>query len=388
MKKLTKVFAVVLTLCMLFSTVAFAEEPVANMTYDEWLAEQENINSDSGTEERDLEPVKVIEGEGDKIQVYSAESTKTDRITSITDGVIGTDTYQAFEGSFSSAEDTATYSFAIDFSQMDSAAVCLVRKGYVGTNIIVYDEDGNKVLSKATNSRQAKCWAYIDKPSDTTAICNYTVVTTPNSYEERASDYRIIVGNKNNTELLMSGMENTVLLDQYYEAKLNLQNNSYVPNVGEYWYKYQRNSTSVITIVSSVTDIRFKVLDVNTLHVEYDSAEDELSSHRTSFVGAGSWICAEKARLTTLVGPEYYLVVYCTNPDESVPLRTGSMATAVGNPIMGRSSTTISPGISVTATSSTYSPTRTFSVTGASIPNTAQVDSVTLYGATTAKLIR
>ena len=53
----------------------------------------------------------------------------------------------------------------------------------------------------------------------------------------------------------MSGIENTVLLDQYYESKVNLQNNSYVPNVGEYWYKYKRNSTSVITILSSATDI-------------------------------------------------------------------------------------------------------------------------------------
>lgn len=239
-------------------------------------------------------------------------------------------------------------------------------------------------MNKATNSRQAKCWAYIDKPSDTAAICNYAVVATPNSYEERASDYRIIVGNKNNTELLMSGMENTVLLDQYYEAKLNLQNNAYVPNVGEYWYKYQRNSTSVITILSSVTDIRFKVLDVN-LNVEYDSAAYP-STHRTSFVGG--WICAERARLTTLVGSEHYLVVYCTKPDESVPLRSGSMATAVGNPVMGTGSTTISPGISVTATSSGYSPTRTFSVTGGSIPNTAQVDSVTLYGTIGSNLLR
>ena len=46
--------------------------------------------------------------------------------------------------------------FSIDFSQMDSAAVCLVRKGYVGTNIKVYDENGNQVLNKGTNYEQAK----------------------------------------------------------------------------------------------------------------------------------------------------------------------------------------------------------------------------------------
>ena len=69
-------------------------------------------------------------------------------------------------------------------------------------------------------------------------------------------------------------------MDQYYESKVNLQNNSYVPNVGEYWYKYKRNSTSVITILSSATDIRFKILNVDTLAVMYDSAKDD-DTHKT-----------------------------------------------------------------------------------------------------------
>lgn len=297
------------------------------------------------------------------------------------------DEYQVFEGSFTSAEDSVTYNFSIDFSQMDSAAVCLVRKGYVGTNIKVYDEDGNQVLNRGTNSRQAKNWGYIDKPSDDATVCNYTVVAIPNSYEDRASDYRIVVGDKNDTELMMSGIENTVLLDQYYESEVNLQNNSYVPNVGEYWYKYKRNSTSVITILSSVTDIRFKILNVDTLAVMYDSATDD-GTHKTSFTGSGSWCCAEKARLNTVVGTEYYLVVYCTNPTEGVSLRTGSMATAVGNPVMCAASTKIVPGTAVTATGSGYSSTKTFSVTGSDIPDTAQVKSIYLYGTTMSNIKR
>ena len=203
----------------------------------------------------------------------------------------------------------------------------------------------------------------------------------------RASDYRIIVGDKNDTELMMSGIENTVLLDQYYESKVNLQNNSYVPNVGEYWYKYKRNSTSVITILSSATDIRFKILNVDTLAVMYDSAKDD-DTHKTSFTGSGGWCCAEKARLTTVVGTEYYLVVYCTNPTEGVSLRTGSIATAVGNPVMCAASTKIIPGTSVTATGSGYSSTRTFSVSGDDIPNTAQVRTISLSGTGMSKIKR
>ena len=131
--------------------------------------------------------------------------------------VAAAEQYQVFEGSFSSAGASATYNFSIDFSQMDSAAVCLVRKGYVGTSIKVYDESGNQILARATTKRQAKNWGFIDKPSADATVCNYTVVATPNAYESRASDYRIIVGNKNDTELMMSGIENTVLLEQYYE---------------------------------------------------------------------------------------------------------------------------------------------------------------------------
>ena len=519
MKKVTKIFAFAVAICMLFSvttTTAFAEETITNMTYDEWLAEQENNNTD--IEENDLEPVKVTTEEN-QIQTQSMEYTErvgfrsldsifeekgeielddtvsmdnmaenlTDSISvdtemertaptanlipvivnedSLSEGQITTDTriaffyndtdedgdtiasryvdgsavdyiigtinggfveqitdpgtyylyyqvedsageysrvvgysikvieapaketYQAFEGSFTSEKDSATYDFSIDFSQMDSAAVCLVRKGYVGTNIKVYDENGNQVLNKGTNYRQAKNWGYIDKPSDDVTVCNYTVVATPNSYEDRASDYRIIVGDKNDTELMMSGIENTVLLDQYYESKVNLQNNSYVPNVGEYWYKYKRNSTSVITILSSATDIRFKILNVDTLAVMYDSAKDD-DTHKTSFTGSGGWCCAEKARLTTVVGTEYYLVVYCTNPTEGVSLRTGSIATAVGNPVMCAASTKIIPGTSVTATGSGYSSTRTFSVSGDDIPNTAQVRTISLSGTGMSKIKR
>lgn len=75
MKKVTKIFAFAVAICMLFSvttTTAFAEETITNMTYDEWLAEQENNNTD--IEENDLEPVKVTTEEN-QIQTQSMEYT-------------------------------------------------------------------------------------------------------------------------------------------------------------------------------------------------------------------------------------------------------------------------------------------------------------------------
>lgn len=290
MKKLTKILAFTLAIEMLFSTMnttVFAEEAINNMTYEEWLVEQENSSFDTTGEEMDLEPVRVISKEN-QTQAYSMEYTErvgfrtldsifenkekmqldnkvsADSVTgnltngisvdngqertaptanlvpvivnedSLLDGQITTETwiaffyndadddedtivaryvdgsavdyilgeidggfvvqitapgtyylyyqvedsageysrvvgysidvieasvdekYQVFEGSFTSAEDSATYNFSIDFSQMDSAAICLVRTGYVGTSIKVYDENGNQVLIKGTSNRQAK----------------------------------------------------------------------------------------------------------------------------------------------------------------------------------------------------------------------------------------
>lgn len=301
------------------------------------------------------------------------------RVISFSIDVVAAEEFQVFEGSFNSAEDTAIYNFAVDFSEMDSVAVCLVRKGYVGSRIEVLDENGNQVLLRGTNSRQAKNWGFIDRPSNDATICNYSVVVTPVSYENRASDYRIIIGDKKDTERMMSGIENTVLLEQYYESQVNLQNSAYVPNVGEYWYKYRRESTSVITILSSVYDIRFKILDADTLEPLYDSANFS-NTHKTSFTGNGSWICAEKARLTTVVGTEYYLVVYSTSPNEGLSLRTGSMATAVGNPVMCGGSTTISPNSSIRISSSSFSSSLTFNISGANLPETAKVRQVSLSG--------
>ena len=519
-KRITKLLSKTLTLSMLFSATVFAEEPgtIRDMTYEEWLVEQESVSDSASAAESDMEPVKAVSQEQEVsavAQTHEAESTGntpldaileekgtydlkgevnrdrlaydvTDSISSdgimelsaptadlipviyneesLVNGEISTDTvlvffyndtvdddvtitgryvdgsavpyilgeidgafvmqitepgsfelyyqiedstgafsrvvrysitvvaaaeqYQVFEGSFSSAGASATYNFSIDFSQMDSAAVCLVRKGYVGTSIKVYDESGNQILARATTKRQAKNWGFIDKPSADATVCNYTVVATPNAYESRASDYRIIVGNKNDTELMMSGIENTVLLEQYYEAQNNLQHNDYAPNVGEYWYKYKRESTSVITILSNVDDIRFKILDISSQHVMFDSAAHS-DTHKTTFTGSGAWTCAEKARLTTVVGTEYYLVVYCTNPNASLSLRDGStMTTAVGNPVMCQGGATIEPGRSVTARSSGYSSTTTFDVQGDNLPKTGQIVDVTLHGVAMSRIER
>lgn len=196
----------------------------------------------------------------------------------------------------------------------------------------------------------------------------------------------------------MLTMEGKALRDElleYFEfdnttpsnSSFNQRRAQILPEAFEFLFQEFTKSFTDNVTYNGLTDIRFKILNVDTLAVMYDSAKDD-DTHKTSFTGSGGWCCAEKARLTTVVGTEYYLVVYCTNPTEGVSLRTGSIATAVGNPVMCAASTKIIPGTSVTATGSGYSSTRTFSVSGDDIPNTAQVRTISLSGTGMSKIKR
>ncbi|SFB23105.1 hypothetical protein SAMN05216249_11438 [Acetitomaculum ruminis DSM 5522] len=286
--------------------------------------------------------------------------------------------YQIFEDNFKSANDYLRYNFSLDFSKMDSAAVCLVRKGYVGARIKVFDEKGNQILQKEVGYRHAKNWGFIDKPSADATICNYTITVTPISYQNKASNFRIIVGDKKDTELMMSGKDNAVLLDEYCESKVNLENNQYVPNVGEYWFKFTKSTRSVITVLSNVYNIHFKVLKASNLFPEYDSSLDN-KSHKTSFLGNGPWKCAEKSDLTDIIDfDEYYLVVYSENPQNGLFLKTGTMATAVGNPVMSPGNITISPNIHMKINNSRYTPLYFNFNQITYLPNTAQAIDVNL----------
>lgn len=89
-------------------------------------------------------------------------------------------------------------------------------------------------------------------------------------------------------------------------------------------------------------------------------------------------------QMSELVDPDE--VISVSDGDDTI--RTGSIATAVGNPVMCAASTKIIPGTSVTATGSGYSSTRTFSVSGDDIPNTAQVRTISLSGTGMSKIKR
>lgn len=263
---------------------------------------------------------------------------------------------------------------------MDTVAFCLVRTGYEGVVINIYDEAGNEVRSVGVSTKQAKNWYYFDKPSEDAGICTYTIVaTTRSDYSGKASDYRIMVGNNSDAERMMSGKENAVPVEMYYEEKMNFQSIPYMPNQYECWYKYKRGVYNTITVLSKSTNLRFKIIeaDGDTSKPVYESNSYD---HKTSFVG--TWSSAEKVTdpKGTVSGKDYYLVVYNTRPNSATGLVQSNMLVAVGHPVMGAASKMVRPNTSVTINSSSF---KGFDYTfiDSSIPYTAQLASIDLYGA-------
>lgn len=88
-KKIVKFISLTLVFCMLISSVAFAEEarPISNMTYEEWLTEQEGVSSLSNTVQSDLEPVMAASHLQEQISnvssVYSTEKSGNKLLDSI-----------------------------------------------------------------------------------------------------------------------------------------------------------------------------------------------------------------------------------------------------------------------------------------------------------------
>ena len=295
------------------------------------------------------------------------------------------DEYVTFSGEFISSDDQQTYSVDVDFSTMDTAAICLVRTGYIGATIKVYDEKGTEIIARGVSKTQSKNWCFLKKPSENASICKYTIVAKPQSYEDKLSSYRIMVGEKSDAELMMSGKENVVLLDMYYEAKQNYERVAYTPNQQEYWFKYKYGLYNTITIMLSDSNVRFRIVDPDTSKTVYDSnrTDEHKTAHRTKFIGNGGWTCAEKVDSPkgTTPGKDYYLVVYNVNPSSSKDLVEKTFMTTVGKPVMGSGTTTIYATSAVSMSSSRYSNLEC-NVSSSTIPTTAKVDRITLGGIT------
>lgn len=283
--------------------------------------------------------------------------------------------YQVIEGDFSSLGEKKTYSIDIDFSDMDSAAIALVKTGKSDVSMTISDSDG-ELKNLHTYKGSSRGWYFIDKPSLDATVVSYTISVETISYDSEASGFRVMAGDKKDIESMISGIENAVWLEYFTEEKKNQFFTLYTPNRDESWYRFTSSGTDVFTILNCYSEIRFRICDVDTLDTCYDSNKANEEVHRTNF--CQSYHHAEKDRITLTAGKDYYLVVYPVSRISSQPLVEDTMNITIGKPNMSRGDTTVFATSKLTATSSTFSPAVNITVgdNGKTIPRTAVVDQV------------
>ena len=280
-----------------------------------------------------------------------------------------------------SASDSKEFSIEIDYSNKNSAAICLVRTGDTDVQMVITDETGNTVTKLVAVETNARRWVFLDAPVTGVQTVTYTV--TVKVYNERMGkdgSFRLMVGDKKDTEKMISGIENAVNLNLYTEEKGNQFFTYYTPDNYTSWYRFTpSDAETVITLLTKNKNIRFLVLTADNFIEEYHSANDS-DAHKTKWIPS-SYVAAEKKALKTLtIGKEYYLVIYNAKPSGTDVFDTKTMNLTVGKPNMLSNSATIYSTSSITGRKTSYSTSAIINAT--SIPKTAVIDKVTFKTST------
>ena len=241
------------------------------------------------------------------------EAGETSELAGFTVTVVSEFECQTIEDSVNSATDSKSYSVDIDFTNINTAAVCIVRTGKSDVQFKVTDESGNEVQPSPTIYAIPKRWVYIDKPSTDAGICHYTITVSATSYKDNSGSFRVIVGNKDDAEAMMGGLENAVDLDVFRDSQNNYISSTYSPSNDEYWFITSMPYPTVFTLLSNNSHLRYKLLDMDTLEVLFDSNDDAWENmHSTRFTGSYSY--AEKVSMQALTGTRRYVVIYNNSP--------------------------------------------------------------------------
>lgn len=297
--------------------------------------------------------------------------------------VVPVEDYQVIEGGFTASDEVQTYNVEVDFSNMDEAAFCLVKSGKSDISMTIVDSEGKETAIRETDKWHPRKWYFLEKPSANTTIATYTITVKLKTYDESSSGFRVMIGNKKDTEAMISGVENAVLLDLYFEEARNQCSVSYTPNRDESWYRFTADGNTVFTLMTHFPQTRFQIRDVDDLYVLFDSNDSENENvHKSQFCTAGCY--AEKARLTTTIGQDYYLVIYSPSVISTEDLIEETVNAFVGRPAMVSGYTTVYASSSITANKSGYSSSANILVgdNGKTIPLTAVVDNVSIRSLT------
>lgn len=292
---------------------------------------------------------------------------------------------QVITDSIASATDSKSYTIDIDFTTIDTAAVCLVRTGKSEVQMKITDSAGTVLQDYPTVYSIPKRWIYIDKPSSDAQICHYTIDVTTTSYNSVSGDFRVIAGNKKDAEAMMGGLENAVDLDMFFDKNNNYIFSTYMPRGDEYWFITSMPFPTVFTLLSHNRNLRFKLKDIDTLEDLFDSNAPQWSAmHSTKFTGSFSY--AEKVTFEALTGKRRYLVLYTNSPSTGSGVLEERFRLGAGQPMYGLTHQNIY-GSSMTVGASNYA-SQTFNTNISSIANTGVINEVSLSGVSLTKLDR
>lgn len=287
--------------------------------------------------------------------------------------------FSSYEDSFSYANEEKSYQITIDVNNMSTVAICIVRTGKTDIHMEVSDKNKKVVGQANVLSSNGRRWIFINILPNDNAISYYTITLSPINYNNLNSNFRLMIGDKNNVEEMISGINSIVNLDIYSEKKGNAFFSYYTPNNYESWYKFiaPADPITTITVLTKDKNIRFELIDAadDIQKVIYNSANDS-TAHRNKY--CSSYGYAEKAKIDTLVpGKEYFMIIYSSNPNkENDSFVEKTMSITVGKPNMLLGHDTFYSSGFVTGTKYADSPTTTIPVTN--LPSTAVVEKVKL----------
>lgn len=283
--------------------------------------------------------------------------------------------YNIYEGNLSASDEVVSYTIPIDFSSISTAAITYVQIGETDLMVRINDEAGQEVTAMSSFNAIARRWFFIDRPAGVSGIYNYTVTVGAKSgsdYNSGSNGYRLMAGNKDSMEEMISYVDNAVLLGKYTASDSTYDfRTGYTPSKYESYYKFKADGAATVTAMTNHSQTRFKILDAETMITVYDW-ENDSSAHRTEYTEPFSNI--EKQRLAFVAGTEYYLVLYANSPiSQNFIADNITLSQGMGRLRSGRDVFTASS--SITAGTSGYSSSATISI-GNSVPRTAEIKSV------------
>lgn len=282
--------------------------------------------------------------------------------------------YQKYTGEFTSSDEEKVYKIDIDFTNIDTAVIGIVRNGKSNVVMTIYDSQENQLVTMSAYEKEGRRWYFIDKPFNDSTVESYTVHVTTDKYVSDSSKYTLFTGDKKNLEYMISGEENAVWLDLYREKDNNSFFTGFTPNKYESWYRFLADGDVTCTILTYYANVRFEIKEVDTKKSIYNT-KNVAATHKTKF--CLSYGHAEKAQINTEVGKEYYLIVYPLEQISPLPFVDKTMCITVGKPNMMSGSVTKYSSSKLAARSSGFNSSVSIDFTSDDIPNTAVA--VTVY---------